>query len=40
MFVWIRLLLADALLDDHKRTFESVARVTGFSSAAAAEFGV
>lgn len=34
MFVWIRLLLAGGLLDDHSRTFENVARVTGFSSAA------
>lgn len=34
MFTWIRLLLAAELLDDHTRTFENVARVTGFSSAA------
>ena len=34
MFTWIRLLLAAELLDDHVRTFENVARATGFSSGA------
>ena len=34
MFMWIRLLLAAGLLDDHTRSFEHVARITGFSSAA------
>lgn len=34
MFAWVKLLLAAELLDDHHRTFESVARATGFSSAA------
>lgn len=34
MFTWVRLLLASDLLDDERRTFENVARATGFSSAA------
>lgn len=34
MFAWVRLLLAADLLDNPARTIESVARVTGFSSAA------
>jgi AraC-like DNA-binding protein len=34
MFTWIRLLLAAEVLDKPGRTFENVARVTGFASAA------
>lgn len=34
MFTWLRLLLAAVLLDDPERSFENVARTTGYSSAA------